>query len=156
MIRYALLCSRNHSFDGWFRDAAAFSDNVDKGQVACPVCGCAEIRKSLMAPSVRGGKRRSEAEGTPGEPRKRKAREGASPVADVARMAALAKAVRSYVETHAVNVGSGFPEEARRMHYGETERRSVYGTATADEIRSLREESIPCLPLPFADRQGEN
>ena len=159
MISYVLACGRGHTFEAWFRDGAGFVEQVEAKQVACPICGSEEVKKAPMAPNVvapntmAGDEREEKAAdsddkgiGDPG-PETR-------PLTDVDRVSAGVKALRDYVEANATDVGRDFPEEARRMHYGEAEQRSIYGQADITEARALRDEGIPCLRVPWGDRRG--
>ncbi|HUF57137.1 MAG TPA: DUF1178 family protein [Thermohalobaculum sp.] len=137
MIRYALRCVDGHDFDGWFRDSAAFEAQAEAGRVACAVCGSAEVGKALMAPSV---------------PSAREARPRLAPAGP--REKALA-ALRQKIERECDYVGRDFAAEARRMHEGDTDRRAVWGEANLREARSLREEGVPILPLPFMHRRDD-
>ncbi len=127
MIRYQLICARHHEFEGWFRNSAAFDDQAERGLVTCPSCGSNKVTKALMSPGIaRGG-----ASGTdPGE-----------------FVEALREA-RADLLTASENVGDKFAEEARKIHREEVEPRSIYGSATADEASSLRDEGVDFYPLP--------
>ncbi|MGD9501729.1 MAG: DUF1178 family protein [Methyloceanibacter sp.] len=133
MIRFALLCDHGHEFDGWFASGEAYEDQARTHAVMCPCCGSHVVRKAPMAPAVR--KRRTEPSLDRG-PAERK------------KTYALLKGLRAHIEANAENVGPAFPEEARKMHYGEAETRGIYGEASLEEARSLQEEGIPALPLP--------
>ncbi len=141
MIRYDLICDRGHAFDGWYRDSAAFDDLKGAGCVECPVCGTDKVDKQLMAPQLPAKSESSETAGQqpvyagPQGPKQR------------ALLEAMRK-VRRHVEETADYVGEKFPEEARRMHYGETEERGIYGEATEVEAKDLIEEGIQVSPLP--------
>ena len=154
MIRYVLACGRGHSFEAWFRDGAGFAEQVKAKQVACPICGSAEVKKAPMAPNVAAGDSRSLDATESGGPGGGDAGPGTQPKTDVDRLAAAVNSLREFVETNATNVGRDFPEEARRMHYGETEARSIYGQTDLAEARALREEGIPCLRVPWGERRG--
>jgi hypothetical protein len=133
MIRFALVCDQGHDFEAWFGSGAAYEDQAKARAVACPCCGSAEVKKAPMAPAVKRGRAESAA------PRE---------VAGRKKIYALLKDLRAHVEANAEHVGAAFPEEARKMHYGETEARSIYGEASLEEARTLREEGIPTIPLP--------
>lgn len=133
MIRFALSCDQGHDFDAWFASGAAYEEQVKSRAVLCPCCGTAAVRKAPMAPSLR--KRRAEA------PPKRE-------LSERKKTYAFLKGLRAHLEANADNVGPAFPEEARKMHYGEAEPRSIYGEASLEEARSLREEGIDAVPLP--------
>lgn len=139
MITYALACEQAHEFESWFPSSEAFETQRKRGFVTCPFCNSARVEKQIMAPSVA---------------RKDKAPEAPAPqpvavLSDREReIRAALRALREHVMKNAENVGKGFVEEARKMHYGETEERSIYGEADLAEARALLEEGIDVLPLP--------
>ena len=154
MIRYVLACGRGHTFEGWFRDGAGFAEQVDAKQVACPICGIDEVDKAPMAPNVAAGEGRSADAAVKGDEGKKEDEPGTPAPTDVDRIANAVQKLREYVEANATDVGRDFPDEARRMHYGEAEPRSIYGQADVAEARALRDEGIPCLRVPWGDRRG--
>ncbi|HEV7464283.1 MAG TPA: DUF1178 family protein [Methyloceanibacter sp.] len=133
MIRYALTCDKGHGFEAWFGSGSDYDMQVEAGAVVCPACGSAEVSKAPMAPAVR----RSRA-----EPADAPARSGRR------QTYALLKDLRAHLKANAEHVGPAFPEEARKMHYGEAEARSIYGEASIEEAEVLRDEGIPAVPLP--------
>jgi hypothetical protein len=145
MIRYAIKCSADHSFDSWFQSAAAFEALKVAGHVSCPICGSTEVGKGLMAPALR----RSETAAVPAVPD----RPLEAPGTDVE--AALA-ALRRQIEANSDYVGLNFAAEARRIHAGEAPERSIYGQARADEARALIEDGVPVAPLPFVPGRKTN
>jgi hypothetical protein len=160
MIRYALQCDKKHEFESWFPSSAAFDKQTKRGLVACPVCGSTKVEKALMTPRLaRTGKHKSTDEATATPPVEAAhtgpeppASEPPTPVAmmspqEVALRAKL-KELREHLVANAENVGRRFPEEARKMHYGETEHRSIYGEASAEEAKELSDEGIEFHPLP--------
>jgi len=134
MIRYILRCAAGHDFDAWFASSAAFEEQRAVRRVACVVCGAAEVEKAPMAPSVRGGR----AAGELSRP--------ASPAE-----AALA-GLRRHVERSSDYVGPDFAAEARRIHAGEGAQRPIWGEASREEARALKDEGIPAVPIPFMRR----
>jgi hypothetical protein len=144
VIRYALCCEAGHSFESWFSNSAAFDRQQARGLVACPACGSAKVEKAIMAPSLAGG-REGPAAAAAAEPEK-------NPVAIVSKeeteVRKKLKELRDHIVKSADYVGEKFPEEARRMHYGEIEHRSIYGEATPEAARSLADEGIEFHPLP--------
>lgn len=154
MIHYALKCDGGHAFDGWFASSAAFERQREGGLLECPSCGSGNVDRALMTPAL--GKAREGRQEPPAPPQAVPAAEKPGPepkgyMLDDPRAAELRKAfraLREYVETHGVDVGRAFPEEARRIHYGEAEPRGIYGQAAPDEARELIEEGIAILPLP--------
>ena len=142
MIRYALCCEAGHTFESWFNNSTAFDRQAARGLVACPMCGSAKVEKAIMAPALGGGR---EPAATVPEPEK-------TPVAIVSKeeveVRKKLKELRDHIVKSADYVGEKFPEEARRMHYGEIEHRSIYGEASPDAAKSLAEEGIEFHPLP--------
>lgn len=156
MIRYALVCDNGHSFESWFAESGAYDRQAKRGLVSCPHCGSAKVEKAIMAPQVASSKRRRSA--APEEANVAGATLPPSVAADKNAVAMLSpqekelrtklKELRNHLTKNADNVGTKFPEEARKMHYGEIEHRSIYGEASPDEARGLAEEGIEFHPLP--------
>ena len=145
MIRYALACEAGHEFESWFPASADYEAQRARGLVTCPVCDSPKVDKQIMAPSV------ARTDKTVGRP-------AAVPAAAPQPMAmfsekerefrAMLKAFREHVTRNADYVGQSFADEARKMHYGETEHRSIYGEASLAEAKELLEEGIEVHPLP--------
>jgi hypothetical protein len=131
VIVYALRCSDGHAFEGWFRDSIAFDEQTAEGKLLCPLCNSREVIKAPMAPAL--GNAVGERKSAPEEMRK---------------MRQFMTGLRKYVEQNADYVGPRFPEEARKIHYGETEQRHIYGEATLKEAQELVEEGVDVAPLP--------
>ena len=150
MIRYALACPSDHEFESWFPSADAFDAQVERGLVSCPVCDSPKVEKRIMAPSVARKDRAPVAAAAPIEAVPEAA---AQPVALVSerdrQIRALLKAMREHVTKNAEHVGPRFADEARRMHSGEIEHRSIYGEASPSEAKALIEEGIEVHPLPI-------
>jgi hypothetical protein len=160
MIRYALICDQGHGFDSWFQDSAAYDKQVKRKLIACPHCGSPEVDKAIMAPRLSGGRKRGR--GMAAEPRTDAAPPAAPAAADQAAVAAPVamispqeqefraklKELRDHLTKNADHVGKKFPEEARKMHYGETAHRSIYGEASPEDAKALAEEGIEFHPLP--------
>lgn len=152
MIRYALACDRGHSFESWFANSAAYDKQAKRGLVTCPVCGSPKVDKAIMAPRL-VRKDRDRPQSAPAEvPAAAPAAEDKTPVAMMSpqehEFRAKLKELRDHLVKNADNVGPKFPEEARKMHYGEIEHRSIYGEASPDEAKDLHEEGIEFHPLP--------
>jgi hypothetical protein len=133
MIRYALTCEHAHDFEAWFGSSSDYDDQAGRGLVECPVCGSSAVAKQIMAPAVAGTKR------------------SASP--DVAArmqtmMMEAAREVRAHVEQNFDYVGDAFAREARDIHEGRSEKREIYGEATPAEVKKLKDDGVPCAPLP--------
>jgi hypothetical protein len=150
MIHYSLICEKGHGFESWFQDSAAFDKQAKRGLVTCPHCGSAKVEKAIMAPRLAATKKRKApaAAQTPASP----AAEN-SPVAmispQVQEFRSKLKELREHLTKNADNVGTKFPEEARKMHYGETEHRSIYGEASPKDAKELLDEGIEFHPLPI-------
>lgn len=136
MIRYAMKCPQGHEFDGWFHGSAAFEAQLEAAQVACAVCGSTKVEKALMAPAVSA--------------REERPRLGPA----TAREKALT-ALRQKIETTSDYVGREFAAEARRIHEGESERRAIWGEASRDEARSLHDDGVPVVPIPWINRRDD-
>jgi hypothetical protein len=133
MIRYSLKCAKDHVFESWFQSASAFENLAVTGMVTCPVCGNADVGKTLMAPAVRSA-------------RKDAPRPLSTPATE--QEIALA-ALRRKVEENSEYVGMNFAAEARRIHDGDAPERAIFGEAKPDEARRLIEDGVPVAPLPF-------
>ena len=142
MIRYSLVCSAAHAFDGWFRSFADYDVQAERGLLTCPVCGSHEVAKGLMAPAVtaRGSGSAASEQVLLGEQE--------TGIRDMIRK------LREEVTRTAENVGPRFAEVARQMHEGEIDKSSVYGVATAEEVRGLHEDGIEFHPLPRLADEG--
>lgn len=153
MIHYSLVCADEHAFEGWFRSSADFDDQVAKGLVPCPVCGSTHVRRALMAPAIASGRREAREIASPPAPEpSAPVPVAAAPILSDPRAVALVEAMRELrkaVEANADYVGKSFPEEARKIHYGETEARGIYGEASAEDVKALLEEGVEIAPLPL-------
>jgi len=131
VIRYRLRCSAAHEFEAWFPSSQSYDAQADAGRVSCPECGSAEVEKAIMAPNVASGVSRRE------------------PVAAMpAEMREALREIREAVIARAEDVGTRFPEEARRIHYSEDNTRAIRGTASRDEVRELLDEGIEVVAIP--------
>jgi hypothetical protein len=134
MIRYALRCEHEHGFEAWFAASADYDDQAARGLVECPVCGSRTVSKQIMAPAVAGT--RKKAAGAP------------DPARLQTMMMQAAREVRSHVEENFDYVGDAFAREARDIHEGRSEKREIYGEATPAEVKKLKDDGVPCAPLP--------
>jgi hypothetical protein len=141
VIKYSLCCDKAHTFEGWFSESADFDRQVESGFLTCPVCNSGQISKSLMAPSVSTA-RKKEAK-----------RQMAMDLVRQEAMAKLKEAVAN-ICANADDVGEKFPEEARKIHYGEADARGIVGQASLDEVRDLLDEGIDVAPLPVLPEDG--
>ena len=154
MIAYTLACDAGHEFESWFASSQAYETQEKRGLVSCPICGSAKVGKTLMAPSVartdnvtRRGTGQSE---VPAEPQQQEAPQ--QPVAMLGererQLRDMIRALHKHVSENADYVGRRFSEEARQMHQGEIEHRSIWGEASPEEAKALIEEGIEVQPLP--------
>jgi hypothetical protein len=143
MIKYALACDQAHDFESWFPSSEAYDEQRRRGFVTCPVCNSASVQKQIMAPQIARTDRAPTPVPAPAP----------QPMALLSEkereLRAMLRAVREHVTKNADDVGERFPEEARKMHYGEVEHRSIYGEASPAEARALIEEGIEVHPLPL-------
>jgi hypothetical protein len=135
MIRYALRCDHDHGFEAWFGSSSDYDAQAARGLVQCPACGSTAVSKQIMAPAVAGTKAAAAPEVT---------------AKMHTMMMQAAREVRSHVERNFDYVGDAFAREARDIHEGRSEKREIYGEATPAEVRKLREDGVPCAPLPPA------
>jgi hypothetical protein len=154
MIRYALHCDQGHAFESWFQSSAAYDKQAKRALVTCPTCGSAKVEKAIMAPRL------ARAEGaeppppailpTPPLP---SLVPGKTPVAIMSpperELRKKLKELRDHLTKNADYVGPRFPEQARKIHYGEIEHRSIYGEASPEEAKEMHEEGIEFHPLPI-------
>ncbi len=154
MIRYALVCEKGHDFESWFQDSAAYDKQAKRGLVTCPQCGSAKVEKAIMAPRLSAtAKKHGAPIEAPGHRQTPSSPAAPAPVAMISpqeqEFRAKLKELRDHLTKNADNVGAKFPEEARKMHYGEIEHRSIYGVASPEEAKELSEEGIEFHPLPL-------
>jgi hypothetical protein len=128
MIRYCLKCDHAHEFEAWFRSSAAYDEQRQAGRVGCVVCGSTEVEKAVMAPAVANLTK-------PGSPAE-----------------ALLAEMRRKIETTSDYVGREFAAEARRIHDSATDKRAIWGEASLDDARALKEDGIPVAPIPWMRR----
>jgi hypothetical protein len=160
MIRYSLACERGHAFDSWFANSSAYDKQTKRGLVACPMCSSTKVEKAIMAPRLTRSDKAIDvpapapaAAPAPAPPAaSAPAPQGAEPVAMISpqerELRSKLKELRDHLTKNAENVGRKFPEQARQMHYGEIEHRSIYGEASPQEAKELHEEGVEFHPLP--------
>lgn len=160
MIRYTLKCENDHSFESWFKSSDAFETLQSAKMNGCPVCGSADTRKSLMAPQVTTARKKAakpaeptEAPITPVPPVAVAEKPLSAPQTDAE--AAIAR-MKSDVEKNSEYVGMSFAEEARAMHDGDIDSRPIWGEAKPEEAKSLIEDGVPVVPLPFTPTRKTN
>ena len=176
MIKYQLICNQAHEFEGWFQTSRAFDKQNASGLVACPICNTVDVRRALMAPNLASPKRRQAAfdaaqiaEAANQEPAtigSRKATNFKTPPSetgkqpqsiapDPARLAAFGDAlaklrdIQRKIQNECRYVGDNFAEEARKIHYGESDPENIYGQTSVEECRELAEEGINVASMPW-------
>lgn len=146
MIVFDLECrSGGHRFEGWFASSDDFAGQQARGLVICPQCGAGDVVKAPMAPNL--GRKGNQIEAAP---------RGKQSVASVPQLPPQAVAMFQAMAAMQVealkdsrNVGDGFAEVSREIHYGEREAETIHGQATVREVEELIEEGIEVIPLPF-------
>jgi len=137
VIKYSLTCEKDHTFEVWFGSSEDYDKQRKRGFVGCPLCGSNKVEKLLMAPRVSGTKKSENTD---------------LPLATVPQMPAemveKLREIKQHVEANSENVGDKFPEEARKIHYGEAESRGIYGKASLEEATSLVKEGVEVMPIP--------
>ncbi len=134
MIRFSLNCDHEHTFEAWFRSNEDFDTQKKRGLVECPECGSKKVAKALMAPAVSTSRKQEKMALAMGDAQKQA----------MAQLKALSEKMRE----NADYVGDKFADEARKIYFGETEARGIYGEATPDEAKSLAEDGVEFLPIP--------
>lgn len=137
MIVYDLKCRKDHVFEAWFPDSAAFDAQAGAGKVVCPVCGSNKVIKAPMAPRL--------------APRKNGETAAADP--EAANVMRQLRDLRAQVEKNCDYVGDRFAEEARKIHYREVDPRGIYGEASPQEANDLRDEGIEVGVIPWVPRE---
>ena len=179
MIVFDLKCRNGHQFEAWFNSASNFERLRKGGHVSCAVCGSSKVDKAPMAPRITTSKKKAAAKAEKAGKAEKAARKAAGDdtVAHVrvtddsnalvgpsrfANDPAAAKAgdlmrqlneLRGQIEKNCDYVGKSFPEEARKMHYGEAPKRNIYGEATESEARQLADEGVEFSRIPWAPRR---
>ncbi len=136
MIVYDLKCAKDHVFEAWFRDSAAFDQQAKAGKVVCPECGSKKVAKAPMAPNVARVQSPSSSE------QRQQAQQAV----------AMLRQMREQVEKNCDYVGEKFAEEARKIHYGETKARNIYGETSKEQAEELVEEGVEFGVVPWLPR----
>jgi hypothetical protein len=147
MIAYDFCCDKDHSFEMWFKDAATYERQAKRKLISCGICGSTKVKKALSAPAISGT--RSQNKAAPELPKAYATHPEAQKIA--ALMGQLAE-LRKQVEANADDVGDRFAEEARKIHYGEVEKRNIYGEASDADAEALAEEGIEFARIPWVRR----
>jgi hypothetical protein len=149
MIRYNLRCERGHAFESWFQSSQAYETQEKRKLVNCPSCGSAKVERAIMAPQIVSKKSRDRTAPVPAATADT-AVPSSTPLmmAQERELRAKLRELRDHIVKNADNVGERFPNEARKMHYGDIEHRPIYGEASPEEARSLIDEGVEVSPLP--------
>ncbi len=149
MILFELACDRGDRFEAWFRSNADYDVQAAAGHIECPACGSATVAKALMAPAVAARTRNAPSTNS-GEPPSPTG--SPQPVAgggpDLAKALELMHQIAREVRAKSDYVGPRFAEEARKIHFAEAPPRSIYGEASASEMKELAEDGVAFHPLP--------
>jgi hypothetical protein len=149
MIRYNLRCERDHAFESWFQSSSAYESQEKRKLVNCPVCGSAKVERAIMAPQIVSKKGRHVPVQAPAAtPEVTASASTPLMMAQERELRTKLKELRDHIVKNADNVGERFPNEARKMHYGDIEHRPIYGEASPEEARSLIDEGVEVSPLP--------
>ncbi len=136
MIVFNLVCETcDYSFEGWFDNSAEFMKQKKSKLVTCPSCNSIKIKKALMAPNLT-----------------RKANTKENKIKKT--LASNISKLKKIVEKNFDYVGDKFAEEAKKIKYGESKERSIYGEATVEQTKELIDEDIDVLPLPFSSKKN--
>jgi hypothetical protein len=156
MILYDLICEKDHTFESWFRNSEAAQKVLKARQSPCPTCGSVKVRKAPMAPRI--AKTGEDAPVHVAAPSGESAPALKQPLENMAeamqKAAAALEELRTTIEQTFDHVGEKFPEEARRIHYGEAPERPIYGDATLEEAKELHEEGIKVAAIPWRKRRN--
>jgi hypothetical protein len=162
MIRFTLRCQHAHEFEAWFRNGDTYDRQAKRGEVRCPECGSVKVAKAIMAPAIaRGGRRAPAAEAPPAEPAAQPV-PGAPAAPEPAEMHVAGKMrealaeMRRFIEKNAEYVGPRFADEARKMHTGESNERSIYGEASDEEAEDLTDEGIEFGRIPWLKQRHDS
>ncbi len=153
MIHYDLRCGGGHSFDGWFRDSAAFDQQAKAGMLDCPICASPDVSRAIMAPRVGRGAEAPPALAAPVkavQPAPAPNPDSPPPMPD--RMRAALQRLRAEIEQKCHYVGPNFAQAARAIHNGDAAPRPIYGETTPDQAEALAEDGIEVASIPWVPR----
>ena len=137
MIKYDLICSLSHSFEGWFASSKDYEEQNKKGLVCCPICGDSNIERAIVAPAIKKSK--------PETDLKKRNIPNLNEVELQTKMRTLTKEI----EKHTIDVGDNFAEEATMIYNGKKKNKPIRGTATKKEEKELKKEGVPYIKLPL-------
>ena len=137
MILYNLKCPQNHSFEVWFKDSGTYDKQAKRKQIECPICSDTAIEKAIMAPNVL----------MKGQNETKEKKLASSPSNN-----AITE-LKTHIEKNSEDVGNNFALLARKMHIGDLPERTIHGKASLSEAKSLSEDGVPIVPLPWFNRK---
>ncbi len=150
MIVYDLACDKGHVFEAWFKDSATYDRQEKRKHLSCAICGSSRVRKAPMAPRIGSGAKDEPPAAAPAPEKNEPASYANDPrMAKAAELMKELAELRRHVEKNADYVGGKFADEARKMHYGEKERRNIYGEASNDDAKELKDEGIEFSRIPW-------
>jgi hypothetical protein len=135
-----LRCAHDHRFEGWFASDDDFASQVESGLMACPLCDDKSIVRLPSAPRLNVSTSRGDIATQP----------DAAEIAQARAQGHFLRAAREMLK-RTEDVGDRFPEEARRIHYGEAEERGIRGRATIEDAHALREEGIEVMAMTLPE-----
>jgi hypothetical protein len=150
MILYQLRCDREHAFDAWFRDSQAYDKQSGHGLLECPACGSTKISKALMTPRIGAAAKKKGTDLVPAQKPETQVRVANEAVELRRKLGEL----RRRIEENCDYVGPQFAEEARKIHYGETDAHGIYGETSAEDARALAEEGIEFGSVPWLPKEN--
>lgn len=136
MISYRLLCERGHEFSAQFKNSESYEIQERKGFLECPICNSGNISKLLSAPNIHA--------------------KSTDKKLQISDNQAAWRELCDYVKSNFKNVGQAFPDEARKIHHGESDTQKIYGQASQQQVMDLHEEGIKVFPLPLVDEKKKN
>lgn len=138
VIVFDLSCPNQHRFEGWFASNDDFERQLKHKLICCPFCGNAGVSRLPSVSRVKTGASERAPRRAPGLGPQHYANVGTE---------VLTRLVEHIVE-NTEDVGPAFPEEARKIHYREVPERRIRGTASREEVESLKDEGIEVVALP--------
>jgi len=150
MIKYALICDKQHEFDGWFDSISGFETQCETGALSCPICAGTKVQRGIMAPSV---PTKSNSKLGPDEPDGLGT--GVAKLEPEKILQMMQKIGRHVEQTHDY-VGDKFADEARAIYYGQTEQRDIYGETSLTQAEELIEEGVGVMPLALVPDKAKN
>ena len=150
MIKYSLFCENEHDFEAWFSNSAEYASQDKRALVSCPYCGSTKINKALMTPSIpnRQSKNLKQFDNEPQITPDQTLTTADKMPEKFSQVLNQMREMRTHIQKNSEDVGKNFAEEARKIHYGETKKRGIYGQASQKEVEGLVEEGVEVLPIP--------